>query len=153
MSSGNILLLINTCGKNNLTFQFIFLTTLVINLLLSPFAIYKINIKIKEILNPSINKSYSKVTIILMIILRVCLVVFMISSLLYLGYGLWVQLRYTDYEAYQEEIGFFGYAIAIQIASVDILCDALQITQIYEWLVMLFFISFQNGKSQGEIMF
>lgn len=55
----NIIFTVLWCGEDNIVIQIMFIVVFMINLGLAPFGIYKIKKKVKMILDPNVNKSYS----------------------------------------------------------------------------------------------
>ena len=140
----NLIILVTYCGKDNLISQIIFTVIFGINLLLAPFALIKIIAKTKAILNPAINKSYSTITIYLMNILKIGLIIYIPLSSIVVLIGIFIQFRYNSFESYFNSTfgSYLRIFLYVLVISTTLICDLLQITQIYEWLVILYFISF-----------
>ena len=139
------------------TFQLVFVCTQLLNTLCMPVIIWYSLKKMKQILDPLINKSYSMISI------QILKVIILQSSFVMISRGmLTVQFVYDEgtYASYAE-YKKHRYLYSKILNSIVIIFDYLVIFlsfvlstyQAYEWAIMIHMIVYQQGKEMKEIMF
>ena len=131
---------------NSFVFQYLYILLILANLGFMPVVIYISMKRIREILNPEINNTYSRISIWILRLLIVTAVLQIVQSGVYLGVMIFYQMRYNTFEDFQHRSHRSMPELIISQHSRALLTDSLQIFQIFEWLIIIHMMTFQKGK-------
>ena len=131
---------------NSFVFQYLYILLILANLGFMPVVIYISMKRIREILNPEINNTYSRISIWILRLLIVTAVLQIVQSGVYLGLMIFYQMRYNTFEDFKQRSHRSMPELIISQHSRALLTDSLQIFQIFEWLIIIHMMTFQKGK-------
>ena len=128
--------------------EIVFLTTLALNTACMPFIIFYAKKKIKTILNPTVNKSVSKISISILALLMLQAVFVLLNSISLIAVIIHYQVKYSSYDDYLENHNQDTDSIIIShlhhtaIRLSEYGSSALTIFQTFEWGIMINMIRF-----------
>ena len=121
--------------------QCIFILTIILNLYITPKIMKKCDKKMKEILNPMINSSYSKVSIQIIHALKFNSYIVISFNIIHLVAIIYYQIAT---QSHGRAVRNFLYAM-YQVQG--IICQFILFMQFYEWSIVIHSILYQNGRS------
>ena len=130
-------------------YEMIFCIFLLIDTLLMPVIIVQAQKKKKQILDPFINSSYSSISITILDLLVNLSYLQFLDGLSFIVYIAFFELYDTDPNSYEKWV----LNIPIYIGMVTFaLGQFLVIAQVYEYMIMIHSVLFQNGKTFLQVM-